>query len=501
MDAYLTQQMNRHEPQWARAYPLWCEVLRRRNLEMGAELGVAFGGSSEAVLRDTQVEKLYSIDMFQHDPGYDDPLNYTAEQFDMLFAFVQERLAPFGSRCILVRKESAAASTSVPDQLDFVFLDANHSLEAVARDLRLWAPKVREGGIIGGHDYDHPSFPGVKEAVDSFFGRFGWMIVEEGEGVWWTERARLNTSFVVPAFNCASTIPASLTSIIADNIGPSDEILVVDDASSDDTASVLQQVPDSEGRVRVVTHRYNKGTAAASRNTGIAEAANNLVFCLDADNILEARSIDPLVKHMFASGADIAAFGEIRYFKSTPADVTHSWIFKEGITLADALAGPQWPGPSGNYLFTRQSWLRAGRYHEPTLENPTLDSWVFGIRQLATGSTMVTLPGTWYFHRYGHESHYVQNKDRGSQSLAALIGLMPFLDMLEPEDVEYVFSKEARLTWYDALADRPLKVKGMLTGHTGSVSPMREALAKRLGPRLANILDKMGNALRGGSRG
>jgi hypothetical protein len=61
------------------------------------------------------------------------------------------------------------AAPLVPDGwADFVFIDAAHSYEAVRDDIRLWAPKVREGGWLGGHDY-HPSWPGVVRAVDEAF--------------------------------------------------------------------------------------------------------------------------------------------------------------------------------------------------------------------------------------------------------------------------------------------------------------------------------------------
>ena len=57
-------------------------------------------------------------------------------------------------------------------------------------DLCAWFPKVREGGIIGGHDYGRSEF-GVTRAVDEFFGRFGWRVHAEGGYVWWIEKEHL----------------------------------------------------------------------------------------------------------------------------------------------------------------------------------------------------------------------------------------------------------------------------------------------------------------------
>lgn len=55
----------------------------------------------------------------------------------------------------------------VPDGLDFVFLDADHSADAVAADIKAWYPKIRHGGLLCGHDYDEKE-PGVRTAVDEF---------------------------------------------------------------------------------------------------------------------------------------------------------------------------------------------------------------------------------------------------------------------------------------------------------------------------------------------
>jgi glycosyltransferase involved in cell wall biosynthesis len=279
----------------------------------------------------------------------------------------------------------------------------------------------------------------------------------------------LPISYVIPAYNCAGTIGEAVDSIRDGNLDPGDEIILVDDASTDNTGPMLTEMERAIPNIRMLTHRINKGTAAAARNTAIEAAAHSLIFCLDSDNVLASRSVQNLRDHLVSTGADAAAFGEIHYFRDKVANVTHQWRYRDNVHLADALAGSAWPGPSGNYLFTRESWLRAGRYYEPSLENRSLDSWAFGIRQLSTGSRMVSLPGTWYFHRYGHDSHYILNWQKGNQSLAALMVLVPFLDQLDPRDVDYLFSREGRYTWYSRLAERPIHVLSREAGRDGEV--------------------------------
>ncbi len=54
--------------------------------------------------------------------------------------------------------------------LDFIFIDADHEYEGIKNDITWWYPKLKQNGIIAGHDYIE-AFPGVIKAVDEFFGK------------------------------------------------------------------------------------------------------------------------------------------------------------------------------------------------------------------------------------------------------------------------------------------------------------------------------------------
>lgn len=72
-----------------------------------------------------------------------------------------------------VKCSSVEAAKHYPDNsLDAVFIDADHTYEAVLADIQAWYPKVKVGGIITGHDFSfNPAFPypGVAKAVLEFF--------------------------------------------------------------------------------------------------------------------------------------------------------------------------------------------------------------------------------------------------------------------------------------------------------------------------------------------
>ena len=308
---------------------------------------------------------------------------------------------------------------------------------------------------------------------------------------------RKSVSFIIPAYNCAGTIRDAVRSILQGNLRPGDEILVIDDCSTDNTPRVLEALRQQHEEIHLLRHSHNRGTAAAGRNTGIEGATNDLLFCLDADNVLAPGSIDPLIRRMEATVADVAAFGEIHFFRTKVDKITHKWIFRADISLADALAGFVWPGPGGNYLFTRASWERAGRYYEPFLENRSLDSWTFGIRQLATGSKMVTEPHSWYFHRYGHESHYMLNWKRGNQSLAGLIGLIPIMDQIVEEDVEYILGKDGRGRWYEGLRDHPLRLRNGVHGEDGAIEYLPLYKQEQRRQQVTSLVKKIRSRVRG----
>jgi len=281
-----------------------------------------------------------------------------------------------------------------------------------------------------------------------------------------------SVSFVIPAFNCATMIQESVESIFNGNFSDGDEIIIVDDASTDNTLKVIESLQKKYPSINIFKHNYNKGSASAGRNTGIDNSKNDLIFCLDADNVLYPGSVPKLKEFMLSKNADACAFGELHYFIENKEQVTHRWIFNDEIKLVDCLAGKYNPCSSGNYLFTKASWIKAGRYNEPRLINQTLDSWTFAVRQIATGAKMVTLKNTYYFHRYGINSHYIREHRKGNVSLSALVALIPFLDMLDESDLEYIMSKKGRYTWLHNLESHPIRLKSGEIGRNGKAVDM-----------------------------
>ena len=61
--------------------------------------------------------------------------------------------------------------------IDALYVDADHRYESCLRDLELWTPHVRQGGLILGDDYGNPKCPGVQRAWDDYAAATGLRLV------------------------------------------------------------------------------------------------------------------------------------------------------------------------------------------------------------------------------------------------------------------------------------------------------------------------------------
>ena len=157
----------------------------------GVEVGVFQGEFSEQVLDTWECSRLTSIDPWREFPAteYVDTCNFPQAQHDNNHAIASTRLAKFGQRSRIMKNTSAEAAAHFEDaSLDFVYLDAQHHYEAVRDDIALWLPKVRRGGVIGGHDYLDGRLPsglyGVKTAVAEFARANGCELIVTREPNW-----------------------------------------------------------------------------------------------------------------------------------------------------------------------------------------------------------------------------------------------------------------------------------------------------------------------------
>ncbi|MEQ8357009.1 MAG: glycosyltransferase [Kiloniellaceae bacterium] len=112
-------------------------------------------------------------------------------------------------------------------------------------------------------------------------------------------------SVLLPAYNAAGTLAAALRSVLEQSLSAV-EVIVVDDASEDETLALAKAVADDDARVRVLQAPRRAG-AAAARNLALAAARGDWLALLDADDRFAAGRLARLVALGEARGADIVA--------------------------------------------------------------------------------------------------------------------------------------------------------------------------------------------------
>jgi predicted O-methyltransferase YrrM len=130
----------------------------------GAELGVCMAASTEYfAINIKNLKKLYAVDNY---PSYTDwnGTEMTAYIQNRFKEHAANRIAPYPM--VEVVYESSDEFASHSPQLDFVFIDGDHSYDGVMRDIKNYYPLVRSGGIVSGHDF---KLRDVGQALSDFF--------------------------------------------------------------------------------------------------------------------------------------------------------------------------------------------------------------------------------------------------------------------------------------------------------------------------------------------
>jgi glycosyltransferase involved in cell wall biosynthesis len=114
----------------------------------------------------------------------------------------------------------------------------------------------------------------------------------------------MRLSIVIPVFNEAKTI-ARLMDRIQECVPGFHEIIVVDDASVDDTAELIEKCAGLDARIRVFRHDQNAGKTAALR-TGFSKITGDVVVIQDADLEYDPADIPDLIAPILDNRGDVS---------------------------------------------------------------------------------------------------------------------------------------------------------------------------------------------------
>ena len=103
-------------------------------------------------------------------------------------------------------------------------------------------------------------------------------------------------SVIMPAFNAGKHLRMAATSVLSQTY-QNLELLIIDDASEDDTLDIALDIKSSDSRVHVLESERNSGVADA-RNKGLSRASGKYIAFLDSDDLWLPNKLEMQISHM-----------------------------------------------------------------------------------------------------------------------------------------------------------------------------------------------------------
>ena len=160
---------------------------------IGIEIGVSGGEHALSLLKTLEIAKLYLIDPYEMYESYTEGVKYYGIEQKSLREtenIARKLLEPYSEKLVWVKNFSSEAVSEINESVDFVYIDGNHQEEFVIEDIENYFPLVRQGGILGGHDFYNGfqrEHDGVVNSVTLFATKNSLSLRSEMPD-WWIEK-------------------------------------------------------------------------------------------------------------------------------------------------------------------------------------------------------------------------------------------------------------------------------------------------------------------------
>lgn len=189
-------------------------------------------------------------------------------------------------------------------------------------------------------------------------------------------------SVIMAAYNAAEHIGEALESVLAQDWRPL-EVVVVDDGSTDETASIVARYPDV-----VCVQQDNKGPSAA-RNAAVEHSSGEFVANFDSDDLLPTTRVHDQVGYLLAHPEVGAVFGR------------QEWLNAPEWMARDTVYGDVDGIPLSSVMFRRDVFLELGGYDTSFVHGEDMDLLV---RMRERGIEYQVIPEVVLYRRYQDSS-------------------------------------------------------------------------------------------------
>lgn len=197
-------------------------------------------------------------------------------------------------------------------------------------------------------------------------------------------------SVVIPAYNSARTLEATLRSVEAQTQRDF-EAVVIDDGSSDSTFEMATAFAHRDRRFNVV--RQSNGGVADARNAGIRHTSAPLIASLDGDDVWHPTFLEKLCRAFEEGGREtVLAYANSRIIDMSGHVLKNAPFSHHAGHVVDQLVVSNFIGNGSAMMFRREVALEVGAYdrrlhHE--FGTPGCDDWLLGMRLAARGNVAV----------------------------------------------------------------------------------------------------------------
>jgi len=179
---------------------LYDSAKQRKNI---LEVGSWRGRSTNAILKGATENQgqVTAVDTWQGSQDKRDMTNWMVKEAD-IFGEFKKNTAKYNNLTIHRGKSVESAPSFKDKSFDMIFIDAGHTKHEVMDDINSWLPKVKDDGLICGHDYVE-SWMGVVDAVDGIFGKPDGVVGT----IWWVDLGKRKEKSTYPTLEVPAEAP------------------------------------------------------------------------------------------------------------------------------------------------------------------------------------------------------------------------------------------------------------------------------------------------------
>ena len=265
-------------------------------------------------------------------------------------------------------------------------------------------------GLMSGLEWIRGNRDACSKAARERAKEYGWKAIIEKYAELYRDvyqrkaQSHETVACIITSYNYANYVTQAVNSALVQTHKP-DEIIVVDDGSTDDTAEVLRDYSE-KGLIRLI--RQDNSGVANARNAGIKATNADYIICLDADDKLHPLYVETLLPALKQDRGLGVVWSKLQLFNDT-GEQQGVWDFNFKWE-EQAHTGPQGQIQNGipaGAMFRREMWERAGGFKQ--VYHPAEDA-EFWLRGLSLGFTARRVTDEPLFYYREHEGSASRTK-------------------------------------------------------------------------------------------